>query len=230
MYNACYKSIWEEREKRWLKEIQPRVGQAEQDDQAGDDAPPAAQDLPPADAENIFEVEIEGGIWGAWDDEEEDRPFIPNDQQPADPIAVMPIQDADDQAAAPPPNILDNRDQNPNQNQDPNQRRQRQQPPIGGERHLSFSPTGIAETVLGALAFPTIAGLSGEFLKLLLPRAWTLPHRSKGFFAQKWARSLVGGCLFVVCKDAILLYVRWRMAQIHRGRRVVDFERSTRRR
>ena len=43
---------------------------------------------------------------------------------------------------------------------------------------------------------------------------------------EKWGRSLVGGCLFVVLKDAVMLYVRWKMAQMHRGRRVLDFDRK----
>ena len=108
---------------------------------------------------------------------------------------------------------------------------------------LSFSPTAIAETVLGALLFPTLAGLSGELLKLALPRSWTSPGPSniyvpvgnagsligrlpaKGLLQEKWGRSLVGGCLFVVVKDCVMLYVRWKMASMHRERRVVDFDR-----
>jgi hypothetical protein len=85
--------------------------------------------------------------------------------------------------------------------------------------------------------FPTVAGFAGEVLKLVLPTSWTTPPAiswwgrgasasSKGGFLQsKWARSLVGGCLFVVCKDALRLYVRWRMAQMQRTRRVLDVER-----
>ena len=40
---------------------------------------------------------------------------------------------------------------------------------------------------------------------------------------EKWGRSLVGGCLFVVLKDAVMLYARWRMVEMHRKRRVVDY-------
>ena len=96
---------------------------------------------------------------------------------------------------------------------------------------VSLGP--IAETILGALLFPSIAGMSGELLKLALPRAWTtapaIPSRgariaAKGLLQEKWGRSLVGGCLFVLFKDAVMLYVRWKMAQMHRKRRVLDWE------
>jgi hypothetical protein len=33
--------------------------------------------------------------------------------------------------------------------------------------------------------------------------------------------------LFVVCKDALRLYVRWRMAQMQRTRRVLNVERRS---
>ena len=46
---------------------------------------------------------------------------------------------------------------------------------------------------------------------------------ARGLLQEKWGRSLVGGCLFVVVKDAVGLYVRWKMAQMHRGRRVLDY-------
>jgi hypothetical protein len=32
--------------------------------------------------------------------------------------------------------------------------------------------------------------------------------------------------LFVVLKDAVMLYVRWRSARMHRERKVLDFERK----
>ena len=106
-------------------------------------------------------------------------------------------------------------------------------PAAAGERRLSYSVTAIAETVLGALMFPTIAGISGELLRLCLPRSWTAPTMASGLFSrrlpakgllqEKWGRSLVGGCLFVVLKDAVMLYVRWRMAQMHRNRKVLDY-------
>ena len=45
------------------------------------------------------------------------------------------------------------------------------------------------------------------------------------FLASQWARSLVGGCLFVVVKDTLMLYVKYRAAKDHRKRRVCEWDR-----
>ncbi|KAK0776961.1 hypothetical protein LTR75_016087 [Friedmanniomyces endolithicus] len=186
--------------------------------------------------------------------------------QQAPPLDQPPIQDDDDdEQADPPPNIPDNRPQPIDPHADelmngppaerpveperqpnalPQQAPQQAVPAVAaaaaaGERRLSFSPTTLASTILGALLFPTIAGLSGDILKLLLPATWTTAQlvrstnffgrriagsSAKGpFFSERWARSLVGGCLFVVVKDAVGLYVRWKMVEMHRRRRVLDY-------
>jgi hypothetical protein len=77
----------------------------------------------------------------------------------------------------------------------------------------------------------------GELLLLILPRKLTtFPSASlgmgrrwmfskpTGLLQQKWGRSLIGGAMFVVLKDAVMLYVRWRMARDHRMRRVLDYK------
>ncbi|KAM3421724.1 hypothetical protein BST61_g2104 [Cercospora zeina] len=125
-----------------------------------------------------------------------------------------------DNEAAPAPVVRRHR---PEENAQQRQEVQGQQNNAGNvqnvERRLSLSLTGMAETVLGALFFPTVAGLAGEALKLVLPHTWVteppmhlLAGRGKGretwaagFLQKKWARSLVGGCLFVVCKDFLRL-------------------------
>lgn len=229
-YNLGYDKVWAEKEKKWLQEIQPRNGQGQADGNGnGENADPEQIDQGGDEDENIFEVRIDGGIWEDWEED-------PGQPQP----------DAQANRAAPPPRPQQQQQQNEGQQappqpaqQQPNapapqpQQQQQPQPAAGGERRLSFSPTAMAESVLGALLFPTIAGLSGELLKLALPKAWTasagtsrlgmrLP--AKGLLQEKWGRSLVGGCLFVVAKDAVMLYVRWKMAQMHRRRRVLDYQ------
>ena len=200
-------------------------------------------------------MRIDGGLWEEWEAEDPGQPQP--DAQANRPALQVPRQQGEgDQAAPPPADIADDRAQQaqdqanpPQQQQVPpalqgQQQQQAQQAANGnGERRLSFSPTAIAETVLGAILFPTIAGMSGELLKLILPRAWTTPAGvlagsaslgargrvpAKGLLQEKWGRSLVGGCLFVVAKDAVMLYVRWKMAQMHRRRRVLDYEKSKR--
>ncbi|TKX26446.1 RING-variant domain-containing protein 2 [Elsinoe australis] len=164
----------------------------------------------------------------------------PQDQQPqAHPLNAPPL-DADagpDVRLNEPPEHVDI----PRNPPAPPPQQQQAQPAAqaqaqGGERRLSISTTGLAEKILGALLFPTIASMSGELLRMCLPASWTtaaatgtwragLGGRTKatGLLQEKWGRSVVGGCLFVVVKDAVMLYVRWKMAQQHRRRRVLDY-------
>jgi hypothetical protein len=238
-YNAYFERVWAKKEQQWIREIQPRSGSQDgTGDQAEGDAGQAAA---PADDDNMFEVRIDGGIWEDWEggngNDEAQAPNVP--------------EGAEDAAAAPPPNIADNRPAQPAGAQAQAQPQVQQ-----NERRLSFSTTTVAETVLGALAFPTLAELSGEVLRLALPMSWTTPDAAsagasvaaggflgalglrgtsygstalrsgRGLLQEKWGRSLVGGCLFVVLKDAVMLYVRWRSARMHRERRVLDFQRK----
>jgi hypothetical protein len=239
-YNAYFERVWAKKEQQWIREIQPRSGsQDATGDQADGDAGQAAA---PADDDNMFEVRIDGGIWEDWEGGNG------NELGNAEAQAPDGEQDA---AAAPPPNIADNRPAQPAGAQAQAQPQAQQ-----NERRLSFSTTTVAETVLGALAFPTLAELSGEVLRLALPTSWTMPEAAsagasvaaggflgalglratpygstalrsgRGLLQEKWGRSLVGGCLFVVLKDAVMLYVRWRSARMHRERRVLDFQRK----
>lgn len=189
-YNSAYRRLFAEKEKQWMREIQPRVSQGQNDgagegDNAGQNPP-----LEERDDGNMFEVRIDGGIWEEWEDEAD----IPQGQPAAQNAPQQPPQDQNqrpegppppqqDGQADPPPNIADNRaDQQPQQADpapaNPQQPQQQPQPNAapaadananpGGERRLSFSPTAIAHSVLGALIFPSIAGMSGELLKLVL--------------------------------------------------------------
>ncbi|KAI5360881.1 putative Zinc finger, RING-CH-type, Zinc finger, RING/FYVE/PHD-type, FANCL domain-containing protein [Septoria linicola] len=219
---------WEEEEERLVQQAADRQPEAQPD------APrPHEAQLPEAGGADQHNVELRG---------QEDAP-----QRLLPEVGGFPRNEA-----APAPVIRDGRvARQPGQQRDDGQQAGAAAPQNAAnvqnvERRLSFSPTGIAETFLGALFFPTIAGLSGEALKLILPYTWTnepsvITSTSKamfgqsvttsryawtrGFFQKKWARSLVGGCLFVVCKDAIMLYVRWKAAQLHKRRRVVDVDR-----
>lgn len=46
-----------------------------------------------------------------------------------------------------------------------------------------------------------------------------------GLLQEKWGRSLVGGMMFVVLKDALILYVKWKRARDQGKRRVLDYDR-----
>jgi hypothetical protein len=80
---------------------------------------------------------------------------------------------------------------------------------------------------MGALFFPAVSSLMGDLLKISLPKRWvTKPGMSisaTGLLQEKWGRSIVGGCLFVVLKDALSLYVKWKRARDQGKRNVLDY-------
>lgn len=229
LYNAYYKRVWEARKKKWEQELRPRTVQQTEGEDGG--ALPAGDGQAGGgggfqDEVNVIEVQVDGGIFDDWeiqdDDEEEElqreevRPNIIPQLQPF-PQAQ---QEANAAEAAPPPQIPDNRQAAANGNA-------RNDPIRDRNELLRFSATGIASTVLGALLFPTLSGLAGEALKLVLPRNWLFGNGGRKTFLQaKWARSLVGGCLLVLGKDALVIYVKWKMAKMQRSRRVVNYVRK----
>ncbi|QIW95045.1 hypothetical protein AMS68_000563 [Peltaster fructicola] len=219
-YNMYYERVWGARVRGWRKEILPLTSQTQTTDTPAHDPVQAIEDA--ADDTNVFEIRVDGGIWEEWEEHapvEDAQPEIGQAAEEAGPEV---------EGAAPAPDVP----------VEPAQPAQRQA--VQAERRLSFSPASLAESVLGALVFPTIAELSGELLRLALPKAWTSPAAaiaavssrsgfragSKGILHEKWGRSLIGGCLFVVFKDALMIYVRWKMAQMHRNRRVLDYDRA----
>lgn len=218
-YNFYYEQVWGERERRWLKEIRPRSTSSTEDD--------ANQEGEELD-EDGFHLEIDMAVH---DVIEEPEP-LPNQQFNrqglAPPLNAPPL----DQPADAPGHVID-----------PAQAGA-QAPPAAAngvrherrqERNIHISPTRVADTVLGALAFPIISALMGDMLRLALPRSWTTPAPAswapfgraappRGFLQSRWARSIVGGCAFVVVRDAVMLYVKWKMAQAHRRRKVCEYD------
>ncbi|PBP16251.1 RING finger domain protein [Diplocarpon rosae] len=88
--------------------------------------------------------------------------------------------------------------------------------------HHDISINALGTTVMGALFFPAISSVVGEVLRAVLPPRW-IRYKSGGFLREKWARSVVGGCLFVVLKDVVTLYVKWRRATNFGKRRVLNY-------
>jgi hypothetical protein len=153
-----------------------------------------------------------------------ENPPVPVARGPARPLDAPPVED--DAAPAAEAQENNNAAPAPEVPQPPAQPRRAR---VRRERNATFSTGSIAETTLGALLFPNIAAIMGEVLRLALPASWVAPPaagKAAGFFQHKWARSIVGGCLFVGLKDAVLLYVRWKMAQAHRQRKVLDYDGS----
>ncbi|KAE8150570.1 hypothetical protein BDV25DRAFT_154188 [Aspergillus avenaceus] len=89
----------------------------------------------------------------------------------------------------------------------------------------------LGDVLLGALAFPAISASMGGLLKLVLPKSWTaaqstLERSRPGLLQTRWGRTVIGGCAFVLLKDVLVLYCRWKLAQTHRRRKVLNYDRS----
>lgn len=242
IYNAYYERVWLPKEQRWLKEIQPRAGTS---DTEGDDLDVVdagehdhAHDHDHAEdgdiIENAIEVDVDFDIFAEWNNGDaadnqvaaEDPP-MPIAQGPAHPLEAAPLENEE------PPPLIDADDAAPAPDVPAGPRHGQRQPVHAPRRirreHHIVSTTSLADAILGALIFPSIAAAVGEALKYALPQAWVNSPRvgkPTGFLQARWGRSILGGCLFVGVKDAVMLYVRWRMAQNHRMRRVLDYNRA----
>ena len=112
------------------------------------------------------------------------------------------------------------------------QNNQNQGGAINGQ-NLVHETSSLADIVLGALAFPAISATMGGLLKCVLPKSWTtastLERGRPGLLQTRWGRSVIGGCVFVLLKDALVLYCRWKLAQTHRRRKVLNYDRLKKR-
>ena len=245
IYDEYLERVWGERERGWLKEIKPRLGRETDadDDDGQNEAPGGEVDM---GLELGFEVIIEEDI--------EVQPDLPQAQQApplnAPPLDVepLPAQHLNQEQV----NILPDLDRarlleivEELQPGDAHEHHGQPHPAAPHhERHefnLIASGARIANSVFGALLFPSIAAAMGEIIRISLPAAWTVPRvvftRSiarntkwqavpTGLLQTRWGRSIVGGCLFVVLKDAVRIYCRWRIAKSHRQRRVLDWDKK----
>ena len=252
IYDECMERVWGEHERRWIKEVQPQLGREERDAQDPNNGHAH-------DDEDVVEVELGFEIGGAGDGQEAGvvpPPQVPRRQAP--PLNHPPA-DAENGAGRDAQPGNDDAREDGRRNDDPLREIQalvdeQQQANQNLEHHLEhhqhqhqhqhqhennflISGTRIADTVLGALFFPTISAVMGEGLRFMLPVSWTMSEYARhgfgmkrspptGLLQTKWGRSIVGGCLFVVLKDAVRIYCRWRMAQAFRQRRVLNWDKK----
>jgi len=289
-YDEYMKRVWSPHERRWLAEVKPRLG--EEPGNVQNDGAEAANAGDAEDADVIINIGLD---WADDDEEEEvvveededtDEDEMPEledipipDLQQAPPLHAPPLDEAqhahaearrqlaelearleaEDDANAPAP-----------QPAGPAAAAAPAPPDHQHRRHeidLLASARRVAESIMGALLYPTVAAGCGELLSLLLPLTWTvatirlpIPPNSNAYAASglldrllwgfgrsneagvrsggetrivrtgllqtKWGRSVVGGCLFVVVKDMVRVYCRWRMAVSFRERRVRDWDRK----
>ncbi|KAF2097230.1 hypothetical protein NA57DRAFT_41279 [Rhizodiscina lignyota] len=208
-YNAYLDLVWGKWEKQWLKEVLPRSTRPDNDADGGDVELEEDGDVLEIDVDIVEEWEENEEVHEEHQREQEQRqgeqqqPQIPP-QMDAPGEDAPPLQDGN---AAPADRPVRHRE----------------------ARRWDIALSGILDTVLGALAFPGIAAAMGGLLKLALPRSLTrfVPGQSgkpTGLLQTRWGRTVVGGCLFVALKDAIILYARWRVAQNHRQRKIRNYD------
>ncbi|RDA92081.1 hypothetical protein CP533_3594, partial [Ophiocordyceps camponoti-saundersi (nom. inval.)] len=101
--------------------------------------------------------------------------------------------------------------------------------------------SSVTNTIVGALILPGVSMVMGELLRLALPRTWTMSRSRNpwgrfgvveraGLLQQQWGRSLIGGCLFVVLRDAARVYTKSRGVATLETRRANPQQQSSRQR
>ncbi|KAG7113759.1 E3 ubiquitin-protein ligase MARCHF5 like [Verticillium longisporum] len=105
-------------------------------------------------------------------------------------------------------------------------------PPMNDQRqwNLHASLRDVANALASALLLPAISSGAGELIQLLLPKhLTTLSGKSfgrPGLLQQTWGRSLVGGCMYLVLRDAFKLYTKYRRAVNRPLRKVRNVDRK----
>ncbi|KAI1342473.1 hypothetical protein F5Y15DRAFT_412978 [Xylariaceae sp. FL0016] len=82
--------------------------------------------------------------------------------------------------------------------------------------------------ITGALLWPGVCYGMGEILRHVMPSRFVGKAGggpTTGLLQERWGRSLVGGCLFVVLKDAFFLYVKYRKTMNAPYRRIRNSDR-----
>ncbi|KAB8338703.1 hypothetical protein FH972_021648 [Carpinus fangiana] len=212
-YGELMDWIWTPREHAWLQEIRP----SRQADTL--DAHDAEQE--PIEGHEAFEVELELNI------EEDEIGRVPVVEDAGGRDARRNVGNIGHAQAA----FVEGQGQHAHQ---PRPRNERQ---IAADAVVDLA--SMCKTVIGALLFPSISAAMGEVLRQLLPRSWVVPRIMSGagwggarrevpsgLLQTRWGRSIVGGCLAVVLKDAVRIYCRWRMAQSVRTRTILDFDKQ----
>jgi hypothetical protein len=213
LYYSLYERLFGALERKWIAEVQPRASENNNAQQQPADR--AVEEIANiGDGQILMEIDLQFQL-GMGGDEQQDHdipadvPDVPiDDQQP-----VGGGQNGQNQAGA--GQNAANRDRQI----------------LGRHREELIHDTSyLADTIIGALLFPAISASMGGLLKLALPKSWTTPtsiiDRARvGLLQSRWGRSVVGGCLFVL-RDALVLYCRWKLAQTHRKRRVLNYDKT----
>ncbi|RAH87192.1 hypothetical protein BO86DRAFT_385174 [Aspergillus japonicus CBS 114.51] len=210
LYSLLYSRMFGKLEKKWIMEVQPRQADVNELD---DNAPPNHPEPIPDEAEPVdddddngrvlMEIDFELQVGMRGDEDGAQGLFEFNGGQGGDGQQQQGAQNNAGGAGG-------------------------QGLGLGRRNDLVHETTNLADLILGALAFPAISASMGGLLKHVLPSSWTTPSTAgrPGLLQTRWGRSVVGGCVFVLLKDALVLYCRWKLAQTHRRRKVLNYDRS----
>lgn len=224
-YNEFYGRVLAPKEKAWIKEIQPRSGENGENEQQGQQENQENADDAGHDGINL-ELNLQVDLFDE-EDIQEEAGEIP--QQPEVPPEHIADGNADpaENGQEPHPEPHQQHEQPPAQ-QPAQQPPQQPAPEQGAVANIFVDTFAFTQKTMGALIFPTIAAAMGILLRSALPRTWTTPpgrcdRYTAGLLQSTFGRSIAGGCLFVALRDTIVLYSKYRLAQDHKRRRVVDY-------
>ncbi|KAL4896937.1 hypothetical protein BDV59DRAFT_169404 [Aspergillus ambiguus] len=214
-YTALYDRLFGKLERKWIAEVQPRQSDINEFD---DNAPPEhPEPAAPAGQNQQFVMEIDVG----WQVGMENNN---NEDENNGPAAALGLRNVQDQPLNPPNNAQQGQ-QGQNQGMGANA-----QALLGRREDFIHESISLSDIFLGSLAFPAISASMGGLLKYVLPKSWTsastLERSRPGLLQTRWGRTVIGGCVFVLLKDALVLYCRWKLAQTHRRRKVLNYDRA----
>lgn len=211
-YSALYDRLFGGLERKWIAEVQPRAAEETMDQvQQQDQAEGLNRFGDNGNGQILMEIDLELQVG------------MDNNDEPLEAQAQMEVNEEGADQGAQDGQAQENGEQENGHGMG-----------LGRRQNEIIHDTGnLADTVLGALVFPAISASMGGLLKYVLPRSWTTPtsvlERSRpGLLQTRWGRSVVGGCMFVLLKDALVLYCRWKLAQTHRRRKVLNYDRAKR--
>lgn len=212
-YGALYDRLFGKLEQKWLAEVQPRAAEEILDDAQQQDQAEGLNRFGDNGNDGVF-MEIDLAL----------QVGVPDDDEHIDAQALPAVENN---------NGADEGVQDGHAHLEQNQNNNGQGVGLGRRQNEIIATGNSAEVVLGALVFPAISAAVGGLLKQVLPTSWTTPttilERSRpGLLQTRWGRSVVGGCAFVLLKDALVLYCRWKLAQTHRRRKVLNYDKKRR--
>jgi hypothetical protein len=208
-YSALYERLFGGLERKWIAEVQPRAAEEVLDDaQQQDQAEGLNRFGDNGNGQILMEIDLELQVGMGNNDEPPQVAALPaGEDQNGVNAGIQAVQDQGQQADNDP--VLG----------------------LGRRQNEIIHNYNLADIVLGALVFPAISASMGGLMKYVLPKSWTTPssilERGRpGLLQTRWGRSVVGGCVFVLLKDALVLYCRWKLAQTHRRRKVENYDRT----